>query len=467
MKEYIIVALAIYVTTLLLFAYFLSKKSKSPTDFILGGRSTNYWVTAIALQASDMSHWAFLAFPGIIYTFGLFRIWELIGVAIFMLLNWQFVAPKLRKQTEKFKALTLFSYFEKRFQDNSGIIRLTSALIALLFFIFFISSGLVALGRVFEYTFGLDYTIGVLVSLSTIVAYTILGGFSGVAWCDFFQGIFAISMLLLVAIVGYIKVDGWQTIAYAAKMKSVSLSILPSFKSILKIPMLLLIWGPGYFGQPQLLSFFMGIKDPKNIKYAKYTGIFCMALTMGASVFIGLIGLAFFHNGPNELIYVGLTKSFFPPLIAGFVLCAIVAATLTTLDSYILVSGSVIAEDIEKKILKKEACPKRMIWLSRIGSIFVSIIALLISLKSDKSIYYLINYAWSGMGSAFGPLVLASLHSKKVNKYGAISGILVGAITSAIWPYINTRIFPIIPGFMLSLIAIIIVSYATNNKTKN
>jgi len=465
----IIIAFSVYILILLFASYWFSQKSKSSSEFILGGRTTNYLVTAVALLASDASHWLFLALPALIYTAGLLRIWELVGIVLFMYLNWQFVAPKLRRQTAKLKAITLFSYFEKRFNDTSGILRITSAIICLLFFSIFISSGLVALGRVLQYTFGLEYHIGILISLFTILFYTLLGGFKGVAWCDFFQGIFAFSMLLLIPLLAYVQNGGWSAIATAAKSKSVNLSILPPMEQWYKLPLLILLWGPGYFGQPQLLSFFMGIKNPKNIKYAKYISLCWQIIGFSASVFIGLLGLIYFSTtGSNgEMIFITMTKSIFSfsPFIIGLTLCAILAATLTTLDSQILTAGSILSEDIYKKITKKEASQNSIVWISRVGSSIVAIMAFFLSINNSNSIYSIIHYAWDGIGSAFGPLVLTSLYAKNINKYGAFAGIITGAITASVWPFLKSPIFPIIPGFLLSLIAIFLVSYLTKHKT--
>jgi len=466
MNIQIITAFIIYISILLVSAYLFSKRSKSSSEFILGGRSTNYIVTAIALQASDMSHWMFVALPGIIYACGLIRIWELVGYVLFMFLNWQFVAPRLRRQTKKLNAITLFSYFEKRFNDTSGLLRITSALIAILFFTFFISSGLVALGRVFESAFGLDYHIGIVVSIFTILTYTLLGGFSGVAWFDFFQGLFAMTVIVIIPIVAYIKIGNWQLIIDAIQVKAVPTSILPTKKNISQIISLLLIWGPAYFGQPQLLSFFMGIKNPKNIKYAKYIGFFWQVIVATAAICIGLISAAYFTSG-GEMIVVSLTKTIFSPFIAGFILCAILAATITTLDSQILSAGSAIAEDVYKKVFKRNATSKQVLWASKIGSLLVAGAALLLSINTDTSVYAIIHFAWCGMGSAFGPLVLTALYSQNINKYGAFAGIIVGATATYLLPYITTSIYPLIPSFLLSLAAIYLVSYGTRSRLQS
>ncbi|MFC1842818.1 sodium/proline symporter [Candidatus Dependentiae bacterium] len=450
----------VYFLLLLTIAYTVSRKIKSSEEFILGGRSTNFFVTAIALNASDMSQWLFLAFPAVVYSTGLIRFWEMVGIVLFMFLNWQFVAPKLRRETQKFNAVTLFSYFEKRFKDNSGTIRILTSLVSVVFFVFYISAGLIALGKLFECAFGLQYEIGILIGLGIAVIYTIIGGFVAVAWCDFFQGLFAITMLLFVPLVGLYSIGGWSAIVQAAQAKGVSLSIIPARSQIWDVIWLIFIWGPGYFGQPQLLSFFMGIKDPKKIKYAKALSFTWQTVSLFASALIGLISLVYFHNG-DETIFIQLTKLLFPPLIAGIILCAIIAATLSTLDSYILTAGSAIAQDVYKKIINKDASSNKIVLVSRIFSFLIPAIALVIALEKNQTIYSLIKYSWSGMGSAFGPLVIASLYGKNTNKYGAIAGILTGSLVAAVFPYLKTDIPELVPGFIAGYLAIYIVSLIT------
>ena len=455
-----IAAFVIYAFALIGIGYFFSRKTKNSAEFILGERSTNYFVTAIALQASDMSHWLFLGFPAVIYAFGLVRIWEAVGLLFFMFLSWQFIAPKIRVATEKYQALTLFSYFEKRFSDTSGRIRLLSSLISVIFLIFYISSGLVALGKLFENAFGLDYSLGIFVGLAITLVYTLIGGFVAVAWCDFFQGLFALGMIMLVPTVAYFAIGGWPVITQAAVQKGVSLSIIPTTASMWTILSFIFTWGPGYFGQAHLLSFFMGIDDPKKVRYAKYIGLTWQAIVLLFAAFTGIVGIAYFNNG-SELIYILLTKMLFSPFIAGFILCAILAVTLSTLDTQILSSGAILSEDVYRKVFNKKASSTTILWMSRLFSMIVSVLAIGIAFDGNKTIYNLVNYAWSGMGSAFGPLVIASLYSKNINKQGALAGIMTGSLVSGIFPYLKTGFSPLIPGFIASYIAIYLVSFLT------
>lgn len=469
MTSEIFIAFAIYALILGGISYFFSSKTSSES-FMLGSRSTNYWVTAIALQASDMTHWLFIGLPFIVYTTGLITFWESVGLVFFMFLSWHFIATKLRIETERYNCNTIFSYFEKKFNDNSGTIRLLSSVISVVFMTFYISSGLVALGHVFENVFGMPYIFGVLLGLLIAVLYTLIGGFLAIAWCDFFQGIYVFFMIILVPTVAFFAIGGWAAISQAAQLKGVSLSIFPATLSIYSILIILgkiFTFGPGYFGQTYLMTFFMGIDDPKKMKYAKYVGLSWQIIVLIFAMFMGVVGIAYFNGAyEGELIYILLANKLFSPLMAGFVLCALLAVTLSALGTKILNSGSVLAEDFYKIVINKNASSNNLRLMTRIFAISVCLVALFIAFDDSKTIYELVLYAWSGMGSAFGPLVISALYSNKVNKYGAISGIITGSLVSGIWYIFGTGVPPLIPGFIASYIAIYLISYLTKNKVK-
>ena len=455
-----LIAFAIYFCILVAIGLIFYVKNKSAQDFMLGNRSLNYFVTAIAAQASDMSSWLFLAFPAAVYYNGFFELWTAIGLTIFMYLNWQFVAPKIRAATEKYQSLTLSSYFNSRFKDSTGSLRLVSALFCLLFFTFYISSGLVGMGRLFEGIFGISYHTGIFIGLLSALVYTLVGGFFAVAWCNLFQGIFMLAMLVLVASYSLFFYGGWDTISAVAQANHISLSLFPEHKSILHSLLLVASWGLGYFGQPHILVYFMSIDDVRTIKYAKYVGITWMILALGAASLVGISGLAIgtYPIANPEMLFIIITKQLFIPIIAGFVLCGIFAATLSTMNSHILIAGSVLAEDIYKKYISPQASSMLQVWANRFGSLAISLVALTIAFNNSSTIYDLVNYAWSGLGSAFGPLLLLSLYSRSVSYAGAMSGIIVGGTVAAIWPFLNSTLMPMVPGFGLSLLAILAVS---------
>lgn len=451
-----IVSFIIYFCALTSIGVYFYHKNKNATDFMLGDRSVNYWVTAVATQASDMGAWLFLGLPALVYTNGMSECWAAIGLIFFMFLNWHYVAPKLRALSEQQKSLTVTSFFADRVHDKTGIIKIVSALITLLFFTFYITSGLVGMGRLFASAFGINYFTGVLIGLAAATIYTLVGGFLAVAWCDFMQGIFLLVMIVVVPLTAFAQTDGWDIIKTTAFNNNISFSLKPTIKELL----LAASWGLGYFGQPHILTNFMGIDDPKKIRYAKYVGISWQIIVLTSSALIGLVGLGYF--GANfdapELLFITMTQDLFTPIVAGFALCAILAATLSTMDSHILISGSVIAQDLYKALFNKNASPKKVMWLSRIASLVTAGIALAIATNNDSSVYNLVNYAWSGLGSAFGPLLLTTLYTQWVTKNGALAGIIVGAITSAVWPYFGYETLPLVPGFILSFATLVVVS---------
>ncbi len=466
MDIFILSAFTIYFSVLVGIGLYFYTKTKTANEFILGERSTNYFVTAIAAQASDMGAWLFLGFPAAVYTHGFFGAWIAIGLVFFMFLNWHYIAPKLRANTAQLKSLTLSSFFADRFGDSSGSIRLISAFLSLIFFTFYIASGLVGLGRLFESAFELQYRTGVLIGLTTASLYTLIGGFIAVAWCDLVQGIFLLVMIILVPLYGLSFVGGIPVIMDTISAKNISLSLFGTSKLDILYALNLAAWGLGYFGQPHVLTYFMGIDDPKKIKYAKYIGITWQILVLTAAFSVGFIGIAFFSNGiaNPELIFTSMTTALLHPLLVGFVLCAILAATFSTLDSQILLSGSVLAEDLYKYFYNKTASEKHLVTITRIGALLISGMAVIIAWDDSNSVFDLVAYAWSGLGASFGPLVIAALYGKHITHLGALSGMIAGGLTAGIWPYFNSTIFPIIPGFVLGIMTTYLVSIFTKNK---
>lgn len=462
----IALAFAIYLSILIGIGIAFYRTNKNAEDFMIGGRSINYFVTAIATQAGDMSSWLFLGFPGTLFIGGMFKAWTAIGLVFFMFLLWQFIAPKLRVATEKYESLSLASYFNKRFNDTSGLLGILSALICIIYFTFYISSGLVGLGRLFESAFEINYHTGIIIALGAAVMYTLIGGFIAVAWGDLFQGLFLLCMIVLVPAYAITQLPhGWTSVVEAANLKNISLSLWPSsFSAFLSMLVLTLGFGLGYFGQPHVLVNFMGIDDVKKMRYAKYVGLTWQIIVLTAAALIGLISIAYFADTTinPDLIFIAMTKSMFPPLLTGFVLCGILAATLSTMDRQILISGSTFAEDIYTKLINPHASSVHLMWLSRAASLVFSGFALALAFNNSNSIYDLVLYAWSGLGSAFGPLVIGSLYWPRATRQGALASILVGSITAGIWPYFST-LQPMIPGFGLSMLALIFVSLATKN----
>ncbi len=472
MYLYELSAIVIYFIILLTIGFLSYRRHLSASDFIIGDRSLNYWLTALAAHASDMSSWLFMGYPALIFAKGLTGSWAAIGLIVCMYLNWQFIAPKIRVATEQFNSLTFSSFFESRLADTSGLIRIFTALILIFFYTTYISSGLVGLGLLLETLFNLDYVIGILIGILIVVPYVFTGGYVTLAWIDLFQGFFLMLVIIFVPLYVIPQIGGWDTMVNTIKMKQIPMSLFPDFSghSLMTIFFTMAGWGLGYFGQPHIITKFMGIKNVHEMPKSKYIGMSWMVISLGAATLVGLVSIVYFPLGikDSEQVFIEMVRHVFHPMIIGFVLCAILAATINAMSSQVLVLSSSLTEDFYKKLFKKNASSNELLIVSRIGVVLVSAIAFAIAYGKLSTIYGLVLYAWSGLGSSFGPLLILSLYSKRVNKYGAWAGVLSGGITAAVWPYFNEFFTLHIPsmliGFAVGFLAILSTSYLTWHK---
>lgn len=472
MNSSLVAAFVVYFLILLSIGLLAHRRQSSSADFILGSRSLNFWLTALSAHASDMGAWLFMAFPAAIFLNGLPQLWVAIGLILGMFCNWHFVAKKLRTSTEQYGCYTLSTFFERRFQDTSGTIRVLTALMMVFFLTSYLSAGLIAMGRIFEPVFQIDYRIGVTVAALVAMVYTFTGGFITVAWTDLFQALFLLVMVLLVPIVAFFQLPGgFAEIIATADKNRIPLTLLPDYSliSILGALFLMLGWGLGYFGQPHIITKFMGIREAEEMYKSKYLGISWQILALVAAVCVGLVGMAFFSNGLKlpELVFVNMVQSLFHPFAAGIILCGVIAANMSSMDSQLLVCASVLSEDLYKRLTRRHPSSKELLRASRVAVILVSFVALGLAFNQNATVLEVVFYAWSGLGSAFGPLVLMSLYSSSTNKFGAIAGIVVGGVVAAIWPMINPfvssmEILSMVPGFSLSLLSIYVVSQLTS-----
>lgn len=456
----------IYFAVLLGIAWFSYQKQTSDTDFLLGNRSLNFWLTALSAHASDMSSWLFLGYPALIYASGVFSAWAAIGLTFFMFLNWHFIAPRLRTVTEQSNSLTLSSYFETRFADTSGTLRLLAGCTSIIFFLFYISSGLVGLGILVETLFNLNYLAGVSIGLLVVVTYVFMGGYKTIAWIDLFQGFFLLAVIIFIPLALLQTIGGSDPVLNAIAAKKLSTSLFPDYSLTTWVSIFLTTtgWGLGYFGQPHIITKFMGIRRVSDMHKAKYLGISWQAIALTCATLIGLIGIYMFPEGlaEPEQLTLQIVKKTLPQLFAGLVLCAILAATTNVMAAQILVVASNVSEDIYKKFFRKTASPKELLWISRSSVLTVSLIAFIIAFFKISTIYELVLFSWSGLGSAFGPLIILSLYCTNINKRGAFAGILAGGLTAIIWPYLDKLLYlsipSLVPGYCLSIISIFVFS---------
>lgn len=469
---YQLIAIVIYIIGMLLIGWYAYRRTANLTDYMLGGRSLGPAVTALSAGAADMSGWLLMGLPGAIYTTGLVEGWIAIGLTTGAYLNWLYVAPRLRVYTQVSNdSITIPSYLENRLKDNSRILRIASGLIILVFFTFYVSSGMVAGGVFFESSFGLSYHTGLLVVSIVVIAYTLFGGFLAVSYTDFVQGLIMFLALILVPIFGVFLTGGVSETADTIREVDPTLLSLVSGASFLGV-ISALAWGLGYFGQPHIIVRFMAIKSVKETKQARRLGIGWMMLSLVGATLTALIGIAYFHQNPTEIltdseaVFIELGQIIFHPFIAGIILAAVLAAIMSTISSQLIVTSSALIEDLYKAVINSEASDKRYVFLGRMSVLFVSIVALIFAWGKTNTILKLVSFAWAGFGASFGPIILLTLYWRKITSIGALSGMVVGAITVLIWgnsPLTET-LYEIIPGFILNLIVTVIVSNLTYKK---
>ncbi|MGM0783532.1 MAG: sodium/proline symporter PutP [Pseudomonadota bacterium] len=442
------------------------------SDYILGGRTLGPWTSAISAGASDMSGWLLLGLPGAAYVSGISASWIAVGLLIGTWLNWLVVARRLRLYSFKVSdALTLPEYFANRFQDKTHLLRVISAIFILLFFLFYTSSGLVAGGRLFETVFGYDYTLAVTIGTIAVISYTFFGGFLAVSWTDLIQGLMMVAALVIVPIIAFSDLGG--TSGAGAALAAESEHMLAWFRdastgealSVIGI-VSSLAWGLGYFGQPHILARFAAIRSDRDIPAARRIAVSWTAIALICSVAVGLLGVGFVQRdlADGETVFMVMVNLIFHPVIAGILLAAILAAIMSTADSQLLVSSSALTDDFYKAIFRKDASQTELVWVGRFAVIGIAIIAYLLALNPDATVLDLVAYAWAGFGAAFGPALIMSLYWRRMNRWGALAGIVVGGVTVVLWAEASGGIFDlyeIVPGVIFAYIAIVVASLAT------
>ena len=472
-----IFSLAIYFIVMIAIGLYAYKKSTSDVSgFMLGGRNLSPSVTALSAGASDMSGWMLMGLPGAMYITGLSSMWIAIGLVIGAYANYLIVAPRLRTYTELANdSITLPDFFENRFNDDTRVLRMVSSIVIVLFFTLYTSSGVVAGGKLFETSFGLNYEIGLYVTAGVVVLYTMFGGFLAVSLTDFVQGCIMVVALVLVPIVVISNIGGVDVMQTSIDTIDPDLFNMFSGVSFLAI-LSAMAWGLGYFGQPHIIVRFMAIRSVEDLPVARRIGMTWMIVAISGAMATGFAGIAYVaKTGANlqdpETIFILLSQVLFHPLIAGFLLAAILAAIMSTISSQLLVTSSSLTGDFYKTYFNKEASEKQLVTAGRISVLLVALVSVFLAYDRDSSILSLVSNAWAGFGAAFGPLIILSLYWKRMNKHGALAGMLTGAGTVLVWIYapitingnsLSSIMYEIVPGFIFSTIAIILVSRLTS-----
>ncbi len=468
-----LLTLGLYFVAMLAIGLYAYRKSTSDlSGYMLGGRSLPPSVAALSAGASDMSGWILMGLPGAMFVSGISSSWIAIGLLLGALLNYLIVAPRLRVFTQTAgDALTIPDYFAKRFFDDGISLRLIASTVIIIFFTLYTSSGLVAGGKLFESSFGLDYSTGLFITAAVVVAYTLFGGFLAVSLTDFVQGSIMFVALILVPFVAYSQFDSIAEINQA--IAATNPTYFNWFEGLTAMAIISsMAWGLGYFGQPHIIVRFMALRDIKDMPTMRNIGMGWMLITLIGALAIGYTGVAYvthfkFELNDPETIFIVFSQILFHPLITGFLLAAILAAIMSTISSQLLVSSSSLTDDFYKTFVKRDASDKELVFIGRLSVFLVAVIAGVLALDRDSTVLSLVSNAWAGFGAAFGPLVIFSLYWRQMTQKAAMAGMIVGAATVLIWIYapitvggesLSSVMYEIVPGFVLSSLAIILVS---------
>ena len=440
------------------------RRTHSLDDYILGGRKLGSVVTALSVGASDMSGWLLLGLPGAIYLSGLSEIWIGIGLVLGAYCNWLFVSKRLRiYSAQANNSLTLPDYFENRFNDTTRVLRLVSAFVILLFFTFYTASGLVGGAILFENSFGMQYSTALISGGLIIVGYTFIGGFLAVVWTDAVQAVLMFLALLVAPTVVILSSGGTE--AVWQQMQAVNPQSTELFSNMTLIGFLSLIaWGLGYVGQPHILARFMAVENPQKLVAARRIAMVWMVLVLFGSVATGLAGIAYFADNPlenPETVFIALSQQLFNPWVAGIITAAILSAIMSTVDSQLLVSSSVISEDFYRVFVRPQASEKELLMVSRGAVIAIALLAMVIASDRESRVLDLVSYAWAGFGAAFGPVIVFSLFWRSMTAASAIAGMIVGAVTVVVWSNLTGGLFDlyeIVPGFAFASMVIVIIT---------
>ena len=496
----ILIAMVCYMAVVIgIGIYFAKRSNQSSEDYFLGGRSLGPWVTAMSAEASDMSGWLLMGLPGVAYWCGLSdAAWTSIGLALGTYINWLLVAKRLRRYSAVAgDAITLPDFFSNRFHEKKKVIMTLSALFILIFFTVYASSCFVTCGKLFSTLFGASYQSMMIAGAVFVVIYTFLGGFLAESASDFMQAVVMIFALTVILITGTLAAGGLQAVVDNAKnipgfftffgiaSPSVDASGIqqvangaPVFGEAGSYGFLTIIstlsWGLGYFGMPQVLLRFMAIRKTDELVRARRIATVWVVISLAAAVLIGLMGRAMFpvHETLNtasgaENVFIVLSRHLLPPLLAGLVMAGILAATISSSDSYLLIAASAVSLNIFKGILKKDASDKQVMTMSRIILLLIAVAGVIIAMDENSVIFTIVSFAWAGFGAVFGPIMLFSLFWKRTTQAGAVAGMVTGGVMVFLWKLALKPlggvfgIYELFPAFVLSCLVILVVSLLT------
>ncbi len=466
-----IISLALYFILMLAIGVYAWRKTAADTEgYLLAGRSLSPAVTALSAGASDMSGWLLLGLPGALYAAGLVEAWIGIGLFVGALVNWIVVAPRLRRQTEELgDALTIPEFLGNRFPDKAVLLRLTSAVIVVVFFTVYTAAGMVGGGKLFATAFGGEYMTGVWITTVVVLAYTMVGGFLAVSLTDFVQGLIMFGALVLMPLVVMFGPGGSAGASLTQVPVDGFLSLTQGLTAVGWLSAV--TWGLGYFGQPHIIVRFMAIRSVEEVPTARNIGMGWMAVCLAGAIGVGLAGRAYVErNGlalqDPETIFILLANLLFHPLVTGFLYAALLAAIMSTISSQLLVSSSSLTEDFYRLVLRKQAGEREAVTVGRVSVLLVALAGIAIAADPNSEVLGLVAHAWAGFGAAFGPMIVLALTWQRMTGAGAVAGLVTGAGVVIAWIALGwdkaflggPGVYEILPGFIASWLAILVVS---------
>ncbi len=494
----ILISMVIYMAVVIGIGIIFAKRANASSEnYFLGGRSLGPWVTAMSAEASDMSGWLLMGLPGVAYWCGLAdAAWTAIGLAIGTYFNWLIVSKRLRRYSVRANnSITLPEFFSNRFREKNKVIMTLAAAFILIFFTVYAASCFVTCGKLFSTLFGTPYIAMMLLGAVFVLVYTILGGFLAESASDFMQAIVMIVALVVVVVLGTVTAGGIGAVIDNANNipgfldffglatpvtneagEQAVIAGTPIFGEASPYGILticsMMAWGLGYFGMPQVLLRFMAIRREDELKRSRRIAMVWVVISLSVAVFIGIMGRQLFPvahvtKSAAENIFITLSTKLLPPLLAGFVMAGILAATISSSDSYLLIAASAFSKNVFQGILKKNATDKQVMWVSRITLLAIAVIAAIIALDENSVIFTIVSFAWAGFGATFGPLMLFSLFWKRTTQAGAIAGMIGGAGMVFLWKLVLNplggvfAIYELLPAFIFSAICIAVVSLLT------
>ncbi|WP_313993808.1 sodium/proline symporter PutP [uncultured Selenomonas sp.] len=458
----------VYMLVMMGIGVYYYRRTRNMSDYFLGNRKLGAWVTSMSAEASDMSGWMLMGLPGFAYVAGLNAGWIALGLALGTWANWQLIAARLRVYTELANnSLTLPDFFENRFLAASGALRVVPAVFILIFFILYTASGFVAAGRLFETIFQMAYVPALFMGAGVVVFYTLVGGFLAVSRTDFIQGVMMFFAILVVPIGAAMMLGGFSATAalISAEHASFFSPLTKADGTMLGFVefVSLMAWGIGYFGQPHILVRFMAIRHAEELPQATRIAMAWVVISLSAAILVGMVGAVYLTvpltGTAAETVFLVMAGELFPPVVAGLILAAVLAAIMSTASAQLLVAASAFAQDIYRRSFRPQAQQGELIWASRLSVLVIAAASVYIGLSPDNFILDMVAYAWAGFGAAFGPALLLCLFWRRTTARGVLAGIVTGGVTVLVWKQLALLgLYEIVPGFLLSLAAIIIVS---------